>query len=351
MTAPAPGSPPPSFFGLTPEEAEEQLVEMGARPFHARVVRREVLERGLLGYEEMTGLPRELRERLTERLPLVSAREITRSEATDGTIKFLLRFPDGASVESVRIPSSRKNARGATLCVSSQAGCAMGCPFCASGRAGLVRNLEAHEILEQFLLARTGGPLSRVVVMGIGEPLLNLDAVRGALDTVRSELGIGARKLTVSTIGFPERVKRLAADRPRFQLAISLHSPFDEERQRLVPAMSEVSVEEVLQGGDVWFERTGRELTYEYVLLGGTNDTEAHAVRLAERLRDRRATVNLIPFNTIADASFRRPRGEDVAAFFEILNEANVVATVRRSRGADRDAACGQLRLRRGPGA
>lgn len=338
---------PPSFFALEPARAEEWFVEQGARAFHARVVRREVLERGVLDYAEMSGLSQELRERLPTALPLLSAEPIARTVATDATTKILLRFPDGASVETVHIPSRRRD-RGATVCVSSQAGCAMACPFCASGRRGLERNLEAHEILEQFLFARTRGPLSRAVVMGIGEPLLNLAAVRGALEVVREELGIGARKITVSTIGFPERVKRLAADRPRFQLAISLHSPFDEERQRLVPAMPDVTVEAVLGGGDEWFERTGREVTYEYVLLGGFNDTRAHAERLAARLHGRRATVNLIPFNSVLEAEFRPPRNEDVDAFHTLLNEAGVVATVRRSRGAESDAACGQLRLRRG---
>ena len=182
--------------------------------------------------------------------------------------------------------------------------------------------------------------------MGIGEPLLNLESVIDALEVVRREMGIGARRITVSTIGFPDRVRRLAARRPPFQLAISLHSPHDSERSRLVPAMADVPVEDVLAAGDEWFARTGREITYEYVLLGEINDSRAHAERLAERLRARRATVNLIPFNQVSGSRFRPPRAGDVETFREILSARGIVATLRRSRGADEHAACGQLRIR-----
>jgi len=339
-------APASCFLALSPAEAEARITELGGRPFHARVVRRELLERGVLSYEDMSGLSRELRRRLAEELPLLSGRETACARSRDGTSKLLLRFPNGACVETVHIPSRRRG-RGATLCVSTQVGCPVGCPFCASGADGLVRNLATPEILEQFLRGRARGPLSRAVVMGIGEPLLNLESVLDALEVVRGEMGIGARRITVSTIGFPERVKRLASRRPPFQLAISLHSPFDSERSRLVPAMADVAVEDVLEAGDEWFARTGRELTYEYVLLGGTNDSKAHAERLAERLHARRATVNLIPFNAVSGSAFRPPHARDVEAFREILSTRGLVATVRHSRGSDEAAACGQLRIRR----
>jgi 23S rRNA (adenine2503-C2)-methyltransferase len=232
------------------------------------------------------------------------------------------------------------------VCVSTQVGCPVACPFCASGKLGLARNLAAHEIVEQLVRARALGPLARAVVMGIGEPLLNVANLFAALDVVHDEMGLGARKVTVSTVGFPERLRRLAPEKPRFQLAISLHSPDDEQRWELVPAMRGVPVEDVLQAGDFWFAETGREVTYEYVLLAGVNDTQDHARRLARRLAGRRCTVNLIPFNPVDDSPYGRPDEARIESFRRILAAAGVVATVRRSRGVEADAACGQLRVR-----
>ena len=342
-----------SLLHLTPDETRERLVALGAKPFHAKILREAVFAKGVRDYDDLTSLPAALRARLTEELPLFAGREVDRSVARDDTTKLLLELParddrPPARIETVHIPSRRRG-RGATLCVSTQVGCPVGCPFCASGRLGLERNLDRAEILEQFLRGASLGQLSRAVVMGIGEPLLNLTELQAALTVVREELGIGARKLTVSTVGFPRRLDDLGATRPGFQLAISLHSPFDDERGELVPAMAGVPVEEVLAAGDRWFEATGREVTYEYVLLGGFNDTPRHADRLAARLRGRRATVNLIPYNVTGDGRddpFQRPQRGDVDRFAEALGRAGVVATVRWSRGHDGDAACGQLRLR-----
>jgi 23S rRNA (adenine2503-C2)-methyltransferase len=209
----------------------------------------------------------------------------------------------------------------------------------------LVRNLTHDEIFEQFLLGKTLGPLGRSVIMGIGEPLLNYEALRRALERVRADIGIGARKTTVSTVGFPSRLHRIARDKPPFQLAISLHSPDDEQRARLVPAMADTSIEEILAAGDDWFAVTGREITYEYVLLGGENDTPGHAERLVARLKGRRATVNLIPYNPIRDDDYARPASEVANHFRETLEQGGLVATVRWSRGLEADAACGQLRI------
>lgn len=333
-------------------ELTERVVEFGGKPFHAKVVRQDLLARGVLEYEQMTSLPASLRERMAEEIPLLAGREIDRRTTQDGTIKLLLEFPGEqktATVETVHIPPPRSRPnKGATLCVSSQVGCPVGCPFCASGLNGLVRNLEAHEIVEQYLRGRALGPLSRSVVMGIGEPLLNYDNLSRALDCVHDELGLGARKLTVSTVGFPDRVRKVARSSPRFQLAISLHTPFDEQRDELVPAMAGTDIEDILAAGDDWFEQTHRELTYEYVLLGDTNDTERHSSALAERLQGRRCTVNLIPFNPSRDLAYKRPKADVVEKFRDELEEGGVVATVRWSRGLDGDAACGQLRLRPG---
>lgn len=339
-------------------DLQQRVVALGGRPFHAKVARRAVLAQGVLDYEGMTSLPAAVRAGLAETLPILSSEEVTSSVARDGTTKLLLRFParstraDGPadfSVETVHIPPLRSRdaaeGRGATLCVSSQAGCPVGCPFCASGLLGLARNLEVHEILEQFLRGRAVGPLRRAVVMGIGEPLLNAANLTEALGIVRESFGLGARRITVSTVGFPDRLQRLARTDPGFQLAISLHTPDQEQRDELVPAMRGVPIEDVLRAGDDWFDVTGREVTYEYVVLGGTNDTAGHAERLGERLRGRRCTVNLIPFNPSPEMPYRRPAPDAVEAFRAALELRGVVATVRWSRGLDGDAACGQLRL------
>jgi len=183
--------------------------------------------------------------------------------------------------------------------------------------------------------------------MGMGEPLLNYPNLSKALDAVHDEMGLGSRKVTVSTVGFPERLRAIAPSRPRFQLAISLHTPDQEQRDVLVPAMSGVPIEEVLAAGDDWFEKTGREITYEVALLGRENDSTGHAQRLGLRLRGRRCTVNLIPFNLVEDSPYRRPDRAAVERFREELSRAGVVTTVRWSRGVESDAACGQLRIRR----
>jgi len=351
MVEPAAARAGRTLLALSGAELEARVVSLGGRPFHARIVRRAVLEQGILDYARMTSLSARLREGLAAELPLLAAEEVARTVSDDRTTKLLLRFPAGgerpAAVETVHIPARDPHGgKGATLCVSTQVGCPVGCPFCASGRDGLVRNLAAHEIVEQYLRGRALGALSRSVVMGIGEPLLNYAALSAALDVVHDELGLGGRKVTVSTVGFPDRLRRIAPTRPRFQLAISLHTPDDEQRDLLVPAMEGVPIEEVLAAGDDWFEQTGREVTYEYVLLAGTNDTAGHARRLAQRLARRRCTVNLIPYNPVDEAHFGRPTPADVERFQRVLTSQGLVCTVRWSRGVENDAACGQLRIR-----
>jgi len=339
---------PRSLLALSDEELAARVAELGGRPFHARVARRELVVRGVLEYAAMSALPRPLRESLESEVPLLSGRVLGRRRARDGTTKLLIGFPPRAGrearIETVHMPARRS--AGATLCVSTQAGCPVGCPFCASGLGGLSRNLEAHEILEQFVLGRDLGPLSRSVVMGIGEPLLNSDNLIRALGVVSGEMGLGARRITVSTVGFPDRVRRIAESGPRFELAISLHTPDDEQRAELVPAMRGTPIEDVLAAGDAWFDATGREVTYEYALLAGVNDTPGHAERLAERLARRRCSVNLIAFNPSPDLPFERPDAARVEAFRGRLAGRGIVATVRASRGLEEDAACGQLRLR-----
>jgi|694.fasta_scaffold02572_19 23S rRNA (adenine2503-C2)-methyltransferase len=366
-------SEPTSLLALSREQLRERVEALGGKAFHARILRENVVAKGLLDYEQMSSLPKSLREALARTLPIFSGGELARKTARDGTTKLLIGFARGgvpraaqngvplaqtysqASVETVHMPSLYLDEEGepqggATLCVSTQVGCPIGCPFCASGQLGLMRNLAAHEILEQYIRGRALGALARSVVMGMGEPLLNQANLLSALDAVHDEMGIGARKITVSTVGQPERLRQLAPKKPRFQLAISLHTPDQEQRDELVPAMKGVPIEEVLAAGDDWFEKTGREVTYEYVLLGGTNDSGGHAQRLLQRLRSRRAVVNLIPYNPVEEGPYRRPEKPEVERFRQTLLDGGLVATVRWSRGLEGDAACGQLRLRKSVG-
>jgi 23S rRNA (adenine2503-C2)-methyltransferase len=347
--------PEPQYPGLLawPQEAlEERFVELGGRPFHARIAREQLLGRGVLDYASMTSLPERLRDALRAELPLLAGACTQRVKSRDGTTKLLVDFPAQADdprggVETVHIPPlGAKRGQGATLCVSTQIGCPVACPFCASGMDGLARNLQPHEILEQFAQGRALGELRRVVVMGIGEPLLNFENLTLALEQVHEHMRLGARKITVSSVGFPDRLRRAARGNPRFQLAISLHTPDDDQHDELIPALRGTPINEILAAGDDWFQVTGREVTYEYVLLGGINDSAQHAERLIGRLRGRRASVNLIPYNATRGLGYHRPAPEDVEIFATLLREGGIVATVRYSRGADGAAACGQLRMR-----
>ncbi|MDP6368693.1 MAG: 23S rRNA (adenine(2503)-C(2))-methyltransferase RlmN [Planctomycetota bacterium] len=349
------------FLTLSPEECAERISTWGGKPFHGRILRRELMQRGVLDPMEMTGLPLALRERLAADAQLLPGRELRRVVARDGTTRLLIALGEGEgpsepvsddanalTVEAVHIPAKARDPEsGATLCVSTQAGCPVGCPFCASGRLGLARNLSAAEIVGQFVRGRALGPLRRCVVMGIGEPFLNLPALLEALAIVREEMGIGGRKTTVSTVGFPDLLDRALRDKPPFQLAISLHTADDDLRGQLVPAMADISIAEVLSAGDRWFEATGREVTYEIVLLEGVNDSPSQADLLARALGGRRCSVNLIPFNSVSDSEYRYPSPQNVTAFAEYLGQAGLTATVRRPRGQEVGAACGQLRLNR----
>jgi 23S rRNA (adenine2503-C2)-methyltransferase len=226
----------------------------------------------------------------------------------------------------------------------------MGCVFCASGIGGVVRNLSAAEILEQLLNARNLLPgherITGIVVMGMGEPMANLDALLEALDTATSSdgLGIGARHVTISTVGVPVKIRRLADLGKQYHLAVSLHAPNDEVRTRIVPTNDKVGLAAILEAADYFFAKTGRQVTYEYVLLRDLNDQAAHAAELGRLLRGRQAHVNLIPFNDVAGLPYRRPSQEALTDFAAILRQHGVSVKVRKRKGADIDAACGQLR-------
>ena len=236
-----------------------------------------------------------------------------------------------------------------TICISTQVGCGMGCVFCASGLDGLERNLSTGEIIEQMLrLQRLLAPeerLSHIVVMGMGEPLANLDALLDALETAthKAGLGLSARHVTISTVGLPAKMRQLA-EVGKYHLAVSLHAPTDALRNQIIPTNPKTGLEAILEAADYFYEQTGRQLTYEYVLLRGVNDDVSHARELARLLRGRQAHVNLIPFNDVGGLPYRRPAQEDLERFVTILRQARLSVKVRKRKGADIDAACGQLR-------
>ncbi|HKE00642.1 MAG TPA: 23S rRNA (adenine(2503)-C(2))-methyltransferase RlmN [Planctomycetota bacterium] len=332
------------ILALEPAALARAVVEAGGRPFHAASIRRWILERSVADFARMTDLPRALVAALRDSLAPLESQVAARTDAPDGTTKLLLRLADGHTIETVRMPGAKGGS--ATVCVSTQVGCAVACRFCASGLAGIVRNLAPHEIVEQLVHARALGPVGRIVVMGIGEPTLNLDAVLAALDVATDPAGLGlsARKVTISTVGVPAGIARLAEIEKPFNLAISLHAPDDALRRELIPT-AKVGIDDLVAAARAYFERSHREPTFEYVLLRGVNDRPEQARELARRLRGVRGGVNLIPYNPIPGSPYERPDDERVRAFRDALRRAGVVATVRWSKGLEAEAACGQLRI------
>ncbi|MBK8977461.1 MAG: 23S rRNA (adenine(2503)-C(2))-methyltransferase RlmN [Planctomycetes bacterium] len=342
---------------LDDAELEARVLAAGGRPFQARQIAAWVYRQGAADWDGCRNVPRALRDALAAELPLRGSRVVESSPATDGTEKLLLQLADGESIETVIIPDGER----LTLCVSSQVGCPVGCVFCASGLDGVRRNLTRGEIVEQVLHARDrlaarglGRPparLTNLVVMGLGEPLLNLASLGPALARIHAPdgIGLGARRITVSTSGLPDRMLRFAELPHAYGLAVSLHAADDALRKELVPT-ARASVAEIVAAARTCFESHGREVTFEIVLLADVNDRTRDADALIAALRGFPCTVNLIPWNPVDRiAGLARPRPERVDAFAERLRLGGINVTVRRQRGADRDAACGQLRLRRLP--
>lgn len=332
-----------NLLGLARPALEAFFEGMGERPFRARQALKWVHARGVSEFEGMTDLGRGLRGRLAEtaeiRAPAVEARRT----AADGTRKWLLRVDAGNCIETVFIP---EGARG-TLCVSSQVGCPLDCAFCATARQGFNRNLSAAEIVGQLWLARRelDRPVTNVVLMGMGEPLLNFDAVTEAIDLMLEDLayGLSRRRVTLSTAGLAPGIERLARRAP-VSLAVSLHAPDDELRSALVPLNRKYPIAELLAACRRYVDvNPGQKVTFEYVMLDGVNDSPAHARALAALLRPLPSKVNLIPFNPFPGAPFRRSPAAVIDDFRARLNSAGIVTVTRRPRGDDIDAACGQL--------
>lgn len=335
------------LLALSFTELAAELGAWGEPPFRARQVWEWAWRHLATEFAEMTSLPQSLRERLGEAFVIGYPTPTAWHGDDDGTEKALLSLRDGQTVEAVLI---REKAR-RTVCVSTQVGCPVGCPFCATGTAPYVRDLTAGEIAAQVLhfaraLREKGERVSHLVVMGMGEPLLNYGATLKAIRNLNDRRGfaLGARRITVSTVGVVPGMVRLAGEALQVNLAVSLHAPDDRLRAELVPLAERWTIAEVLATADLYAEDTGRRVSYEYVLLAGVNDGLEHARALARLLRGRLAHVNLIPFNPAPGLPYARPDDARADAFRRILVEAGVEATVRRSRGVRIQAGCGQLR-------
>ena len=338
------------LLDLTPEQLQSWLVEQGYPPFRQGQILGWLYERRVESFEQMSDLPKQLRQALADTFRLWTASINAHQQSGDGTEKLLLDLADGGRVECVLLRDGARR----SICVSSQVGCAMGCVFCASGLDGVDRNLSRGEILEQMLRLQRLLPaderLSHIVMMGMGEPLANLDSVLAALDVARDPkrgLGISPRRITISTVGLPKSIDRLAEHSTPYQLAISLHAPNDQLRDRLVPINKKVGVDEIMAAADRYFAATGRRLTFEYVLLAGINDSAASARELVKLLRGRVSMLNVIPYNPVAGLPFETPDGDAIREFRTILLEGGINIMFRQRKGSGIDAACGQLRRKR----
>lgn len=337
------------LLDLFPDSLGAWLTARSQPAYRAEQIQRWIFRRRQDGFEAMTDLPQPLREQLAQEFFVWSSQIVCRWKADDGTEKLLLELSDRQRIECVLLRDDREHR---TACISTQVGCGMGCVFCASGLDGVVRNLTTGEILEELLhLERLLGPeerLTHIVVMGMGEPLANLDRLLPALSAaIDSEgLGIGARRVTISTVGLPPGIRRLADAQVQYHLAVSLHAPDDELRNKLVPANRSIGIGAILEAADEYFQKTGRRITYEYVLLEGLNDRPRHARALAALLRGRKALVNVIPYNPVAGLPYRSPKQADIQRFVQLLQAGGVNVHVRYRKGDRIEAACGQLRRR-----
>ena len=331
---------------MTLEEMANFFESLGEKKFRAKQVY-QWLYRGVCSFEEMTDLSKELRQKLTETAEVGSLRLLqVQASQEDGTRKYLFGLADGNSVESVFM----KYKYGNSICISSQAGCRMGCKFCASTIGGLCRNLTAGEMADQIISVEknTGEKISNIVIMGTGEPFDNYENLSKFIYLVHHKAGlnIGMRSITVSTCGILPKIEVFAKEFPQVNLAISLHAPNDQIRDLTMPINKKYNMEQLLKACRDYVEETGRRITFEYALVSGVNDQAVHAEELAKRLKGMLCHVNLIPLNNVTESSFSGASRVQASQFQAQLEKLGIQATVRRELGSDIDAACGQLRLK-----
>ena len=341
---------PRNLYDLSLPELTALLADWGQPAFRARQVREWLYRHFAADAAEMTSLPAALRERLAAETTLAIGDVVARQDSRDGlTFKVLFRLPDGQFIETVLMGYEKRR----TLCISTQAGCAMGCVFCATGQMGFMRHLSVGEIVGQVTyfareLAARGEHVTNIVMMGMGEPLHNYDNTLAAVDRLTDPAGmnLGARKITISTVGLVPAIRRYADEQRQTPLAISLHAADDEERGRLLPVNRRWPIAELMDACRYYVAKTGRRLTFEWALIAGENDTEEQAHKLGQLLRGMLAHVNLIPLNPTAGYGGAPSSPERVARFQRVLEEYGIGSTVRVRRGIDIQAGCGQLRDR-----
>jgi 23S rRNA (adenine2503-C2)-methyltransferase len=331
----------------------EELRETAQPSYRATQIADWLYQKRVGSFEEMTDLPKELRADLAAKFSFGHIEIVRVLGSRDTTRKFLFRLTDGSLIESVLIPASpalygsRSDRR--TICVSTQVGCAYGCKFCASGLDGFSRNLQPNEIVDQVMAVEreSGEKIDNIVFMGMGEPLANLDNLMRAIRIINAPwgLGIGARHITVSTSGLVPQIKKLADETLQIRLAISLHGATDEVRDQIMPINRKYKVDMLMAACDYYAARKKQRLTFEYILIAGVNDSDEQAHLLSKQARKLSAKVNLIPYNTVHGLPWSRPSQDRQEKFLSILRHHDVAATLRREKGHDIDAACGQLRL------
>eukprot|EP00271_Cylindrocystis_brebissonii_P018258 TRINITY_DN5095_c0_g2_i1.p1 TRINITY_DN5095_c0_g2~~TRINITY_DN5095_c0_g2_i1.p1 ORF type:complete len:694 (+),score=91.22 TRINITY_DN5095_c0_g2_i1:160-2241(+) len=338
------------LIGRTEEELEELVVELGEQKYRGRQLHQFLYKNKGMDFNDLPLLPQKFRDDLTARGFSVGRVPVHHvAAASDGTAKLLMRLDDNRLVEAVGIPTEvERGVHRLTACISSQVGCPLRCTFCATGKGGFARNLRPHEIVSQVLSVQElfNHRVTNVVFMGMGEPLLNLPAVLAAHRCLNKALGIGQRAITISTVGVPNTIRKLAQSRLQSTLAISLHAPTQLLREQIVPSAKVYPLDALMEDCRAYFELTGRRVSFEYTLLAGVNDQPSHALQLAALLRqwDMGHHVNVIPFNPISDSEFQRPTRAAINAFLDALKSRRVTATVRVTRGLEANAACGQLR-------
>ena len=335
------------------EELGEKLRELGEPGYRSKQIADWLYKKRVESFEEMTDLPHELRERLANLFGFDRLEVVRVLGSRDTTRKFLFRLGDGNLIESVLIPASpalygQKSDR-RTICISTQVGCAYGCKFCASGLEGFSRNLRANEIIDQMIAVEreSGDKIDNIVFMGMGEPLANFDNVLRAIRIINAPwgLGIGARRITVSTSGLAPQIRKLGDEPLQIRLAVSLHGATDKVRDQIMPINRRYNLDTLFSACDYYVAHRKQRLTFEYILIEGVNDSDEQAVALVQHARRLTAKVNLIPYNTVEGLPWSRPLRNRQEMFLSILRAEGIATTLRREKGHDIDAACGQLRL------
>ncbi|MBP5973470.1 23S rRNA (adenine(2503)-C(2))-methyltransferase RlmN [Brasilonema sp. CT11] len=336
----------PPLVGAGLEELTGWVQQQGQPAYRGKQLHEWIYQKGVRSLSDISVFSKQWRAEVAQ-IPIGRSNIQYRSVAPDGTVKYLLQLSDNQIIECVGIPAEKR----LTVCVSTQVGCPMACDFCATGKQGYKRNLGRHEIVDQVLTVQEDFQqrVSHVVFMGMGEPLLNTDHVIGSVKSLNQDVGIGQRNLTVSTVGIRDRIRQLAQHQLQVTLAVSLHAPNQALREQLIPSARSYPIEDLLTECREYVKITGRRVSFEYVLLAGVNDLPEHALELARHLRGFQSHVNLIPYNPITEADYKRPNENRIQAFVKVLKQQQIAVSVRYSRGLEADAACGQLRTKKSP--